>query len=775
MDYSFSTLNDKDFEQIAKDLLNAKFHLGLQDFKIGKDKGRDLRFSTPENDNSIVVQAKHYIGSKFAQLKHTLLKTELDKIKTLNPDRYIVVTSLPLSASQKDELKSLLAPFVLTSNDIIGREDLNGYLSEFKEIETKYYKLWFSSTNILNSIMNNAVEGRTRYLLERIQDKIPFYVITKKIEEANKILHKKKLLLITGNPGVGKTTLAEMILFEKAKEGYKIYKVENIREAEEVISPDRDEKQLFYFDDFLGSNYLEILNSNKTETQLTFFLERVKNTPNKYLVLTTRIVILKQALEKYEKISHSNINDSRLEIELKDYTKYEKALILYNHLYFKKVPKNLYESILKDKFYMEIINHDSYIPRIIEFITDKSRIEKLSPKQYLQFILDHLENPEEIWRHSFNNQISDPERFLLLTLFTFEWDCSETILLKAFENRLNLEKQERSHIIRSNQFNESLKILLDGFIKCTVYNAQPEVRKFSFINPSLKDFLIGYVNDSLQEQKAMISSLTYVEQLTRFDPEKKLRPLEKELQIIIREKIRNSLLEVEERKNEYFTSSKRNAIFSEILCKYCSEIDKDALLLEHLKQISFAESWFTIEDEIEFLLSNLEDSPKSFDYIKENFIRIIEKFMDNISAYEIARDIPYLFEKFGHSYENYRQTYTGFNKLLKLTKDILTIHEKHIESSWEDEVTNFDQVDDLYNELRNLGSDLKNKLFANLTNIDFEINFDESYWIEKIEENISKKNKIQADRNFQISYLMNLLTDDDNVETAIDDLFSKKI
>ncbi len=84
--YNFSTLNDKEFEQIAKDLLNAKYNLGLQNFKVGKDKGTDLRFSTSNNNNSIIVQAKHYIGSGYAQLKSTLLRKELGKVKKLLPD-----------------------------------------------------------------------------------------------------------------------------------------------------------------------------------------------------------------------------------------------------------------------------------------------------------------------------------------------------------------------------------------------------------------------------------------------------------------------------------------------------------------------------------------------------------------------------------------------------------------------------------------------------------------------------------------------------------------
>jgi len=94
--YDFSTLNDKEFEQISKDLLNAKFNLNLQSFKSGKDKGIDLRYSTKKNNNSIIVQAKHYSNSKYSDLKYVIKHKELDKVKKLKPKRYILVTSLDL-------------------------------------------------------------------------------------------------------------------------------------------------------------------------------------------------------------------------------------------------------------------------------------------------------------------------------------------------------------------------------------------------------------------------------------------------------------------------------------------------------------------------------------------------------------------------------------------------------------------------------------------------------------------------------------------------------
>ena len=180
--YDFSTLNDKEFEEISKDLLNSKFNFGLQSFRSGRDKGIDLRFSTLKNDNSIVVQVKHYLKSGYSKLKSKIENDELTKIPKLNCDRYILVTSLDLSVGQKDNLKSILAPFVKSTNDIIGQNELNDYLSEFKEIEKKYYKLWLSSTTVLETILNNAVESRTRYFLNQLEQKMRYYVITNKID-----------------------------------------------------------------------------------------------------------------------------------------------------------------------------------------------------------------------------------------------------------------------------------------------------------------------------------------------------------------------------------------------------------------------------------------------------------------------------------------------------------------------------------------------------------------------------------------------------------------
>lgn len=727
-DYDFSTLNDKEFEILCLDLLNNKYDLNLQAFKVGKDKGIDLRYSSKSNNNEIVVQAKQYSGSKFAQLKHSLLKKEIVKVGKLKPERYIIVTSLPLSASEKDELKQGLNPFVKTSNDILGKDDLNTLLREFPHIEKSHFKLWFSSVTILETILNNAIESRTQYHLKKIKNKIPFYVVTKKLDSALKILNKEKLLLITGQPGIGKTTLADMILFEKAYSGFRVYKVENIREAEDVISNNPEDKQLFYFDDFLGSNYLEIINTVKRESQITSFVDRIRFSSNKFLLLTTRTVILNYAKENYERIGHSEIGSRQFELKLTDYSLLEKAKILYNHLFFKNIPEYLLDSILDDKFYFHIIRHLNYTPRIIDFITDEARISSFTKDNYRDYILGNLRNPSEIWRYSFNNQISHEDRCLLLTLFSFAANIEDRILYSAFENRMTYEKREHNQIIQSNQFRISIRLLLNGFILSTI-NSEEKTRDFSFINPSLVDFLIGYVADSYQEQKTLISSAKYFEQLNRFIPSREILNLSIELQKVIRDKIsKNELIFIDEN----ITKSRKNSKISHILVNFCRKINIDYVLYQHISEIDFENLNSEIAEDIEFIILNLNDSPQSFKFILDNFDLIISNYLGQVSSkYEVWK-IPDMFRKFGLDYDEFSIQKENIFILELVVERVMSNDGIYLIEENLSEITDITETEYLTNSLLEIKWDLYDILFPNRDD-QTEIEFDEEDWAKKIE------------------------------------------
>jgi hypothetical protein len=148
--YNLSVLNDKEFELLCKDILEDQMELPLQLFRKGRDKGVDLRYAC-DRENRIIVQAKHYIGSKFANLKHVLLYEEKSKIAAFTPtaERYILLTSMSLTTGQVDELLTIMKPYIRDSNDIYGQERITEIIKNNPKIEEKHNKLWLTSTNVL--------------------------------------------------------------------------------------------------------------------------------------------------------------------------------------------------------------------------------------------------------------------------------------------------------------------------------------------------------------------------------------------------------------------------------------------------------------------------------------------------------------------------------------------------------------------------------------------------------------------------------------------------
>lgn len=713
MDYNFSTLNDKEFELLCRDLLNLKLKLRLQSFKTGKDQGIDLRYSTARNSNAVIVQAKHYTGSTFAQLKHVFKTEEVKKVKKLKPNRYIITTSLSLSAAQKDDLKKLLKPYIRDQNDIFGKEDLNALLGEFEIVEKRYHKLWFSSAAVLSLLLNNAVEGRTKDFVERSKLRASLYVETRQLRDARKVLAKERILLITGQPGVGKSTMAEILVLEYFRQHKKVYFVEDVLEAETVFSPSPEDHQIFLFDDFLGENYYSIMTSGRDAGKIVHFIERIRNTPNKFLILTTRTVILGYAKENQEKISRLDLSQRRIEVKISSFSDYEKAQILYNHLYFRCTKTNHLKAILKNAFYNQIINHKNFTPRIIEFITEKSRTEALSEAEYVNFISRNLDTPEEIWKFSFSKQIRDVERIFLLTLFTFETPPTEGKLQKAFDARMRFEKTEHNITISVNQFLDSVKTLSDGFIYATfgkTWQDKTESRRYHFINPSLGDYIIAYIRESFSERKALISGIAFSEQLERFLPEKQVLPLEPELQEILLRKVQNR--ELETRTSTWATKDKNHHVSAllEILFKYCTEIDINDVAFRLMKEIDFSESSSWNYAKFLYIFSELGRAPAVIKLLSKKFQKIALTLIALIGTQEEAELLPEIFSNFDVSIEEFSEHHE--DQVLDMIYNILCDKEELLKEENEDTIDDEDDVKELYNEINSLKHDLEKMLFG---------------------------------------------------------------
>jgi hypothetical protein len=174
-DYDFRTLNDKEFEVLVTDLISKRDGHKYERFKPGRDAGVDGRFFKPDC-TEVVLQCKHWPSSPLQRLTKHLEEIELPKIRKLNPGRYVLAVSHPLSRYDKARFLSALSPYIVTPADILGREDLNDLLSEHKETELRHYKLWITSTNVLQHLLNKPIHDRSAFALQDIQEDAHLYV-----------------------------------------------------------------------------------------------------------------------------------------------------------------------------------------------------------------------------------------------------------------------------------------------------------------------------------------------------------------------------------------------------------------------------------------------------------------------------------------------------------------------------------------------------------------------------------------------------------------------
>ncbi|MFA6245290.1 MAG: hypothetical protein WC615_00025 [Mucilaginibacter sp.] len=514
--YDFSSLNSSDLELLVCDLLNKENQeLGngyiYQIFKPGKDKGIDFRHALKYDENHIVGQVKHYLNSGFDALIKHLKEFEKTKVLKLKTNRYIFATSLPLSVYDKSKIYKIFQPHIITTDDIHGQESLNQLLERYPIVLDNHFKLWYSSTHVLKKIIFYEILGRSlEFTEEYLKKKIKLFVETSEFQKAKKILAENRVIVISGDPGSGKTTLAEMLVYEYLKNDYHLtYLVDDVREINRVITAD-DTPQLFYYDDFLGHNAAEIQKAKSTESVFITILNRLLRAQNKYFIMTTRSIILKDVTESSQRFRDLHI-ERFVFIPFEKENSSFRQRILENHIDVSNLPFTLKKVIQQPKIGEFIIHHSSFSPRSVEYITNPIRVGKLTMKQYRNYIIDNFNYPDEIWRDAYEQQISEIDRLLLNTFYSLGDSVEYENLEKAFAARIKYETENYNLIFPTGSFLKSFRKLSGSFL-IKAYS-DPNSSHLKFANPSIVDFLDNYIKIDNTEITRITHSCVYVEQL----------------------------------------------------------------------------------------------------------------------------------------------------------------------------------------------------------------------------------------------------------------------
>lgn len=511
-DYDFTGLSPSDFESLSRDLLEPSLGVPLQSFVTGRDQGIDLRHA-PVDGRDWIVQCKHFARSGFAKLKSHLKKKELPKINERRPSRYILATSVGLSPANVDTLFDLLSPHCLSKHDIYGGDDLNALLRQHPSIEQAHFKLWLTSEAVLSRVLHNEVFVQSWLTEGEIRQRLSLYVYTDSFEKARAKLESERICILSGVPGVGKTTLAEMLLVEYLTNDWELVSInQNVSEAQKVFRSDRSAKQVFYYDDFLGQITKGDKLGKNEDRALLQLIGAIARTRNKRFILTTREYILAQAKAEHEQLARSEIDLFRFVVKCEDYSDVDKARILANHLYFANVPQGHIAALVEGHSYRGIIEHRNYNPRVIEWMTHVTETSACSPKEYPSVFLERLNNPSKLWMHAFENQISEASRHLLLVLGTCGDGVFVSDLRQAFEPFF-LDRGKRYGFSASpSSYEKALDELEGNFIRIERSDSKLVV---SFHNPSILDFLNEWFLCHPNDGAELFACATFFEQVER--------------------------------------------------------------------------------------------------------------------------------------------------------------------------------------------------------------------------------------------------------------------
>jgi DNA polymerase III delta prime subunit len=486
-DYDFHQLSAHDLEILTRDLLQAEWGVTIENFKAGKDGGIDLRFA--QAPHRTIVQVKHFHKTGFAGLCRDL-KKEAEKVEKLNPARYVVVTSVPLSPANKTAIAALFAPGRLKENDIVGQEGLNNLLGLHPVVEGQHFKLWLASRAVLDRVLNNAAITKSDFKAKKVYEQAKKYVESSAYSAAMNILAKNGLAIIAGPPGVGKTTLADLILYTHLEQGYQAIIIDrDVEEASRMFQ--EGTHQIFYFDDFMGATYLgeNGLSSRNDDRVLLDFISMVRANSTARLVLTTREHIYSQAMSRSERLRNSDIDDYRIVLNMPVYSLMQRARILYNHLYFSELPSAYRAELLRDNFYLKIVQHEKFNPRLIEWLSTYRRVERHGAGQYQAFVSRLLADPSEIWRHAYDHQISEASKSLLLALVSTEGKVSAANLSIAFHALHSFRAGKYGFKSAPGDFNSSIRDLNGSFIK--PFGAEG----YEVLDPSVLDLMNSILRD----------------------------------------------------------------------------------------------------------------------------------------------------------------------------------------------------------------------------------------------------------------------------------------
>ncbi len=505
--YDFNNaFSPAEFQDFARDMIQIREGILIESFAEGRDLGIDGRHVRADG-YTIIIQAKRLLdtGGRILSIARKE-KEKIDKLvkQGMRIDRYILALSGNTSFEKKEAIRKFFSPYIIAPEDIITSNDFNNYLSssttKYKQVEEKYFKLWiqniYTLKRTLYEVVHSPLVQQSEIHLNEAIEKVGLFVETEIYREAINKVQKNRVLIISGEPGVGKTTLASQVaLYYYAKYQFRAFiyatSVEDLYTAQRI-----EGKKVIFFDDFWGSNGFDALGNGLRVKDLVDFIEYIRKRKDCLLIMTTREYVLEQGLknnEDFRRLVESNKLDCRIE----QYSEADKLRIYYGHL--REVSLTWEQVNLLRDAGISIIASKNYNPRVIELFT-KSITPNMDPRLCVEDFKRYINCPIDFWKKIFN-ELSQEARVVYLLMAIMPLPTEMKLLEECYCEALKANGKS----LEWKGFSEIIFELEKTVIRTDLYNQSHfGIMAVTFQNPSAKDFITALLREKLENYSGIL-------------------------------------------------------------------------------------------------------------------------------------------------------------------------------------------------------------------------------------------------------------------------------
>lgn len=413
IDFALHTLGWKAFQDLCAQVCTETLGRTVSIYREAQDGGQDAVFLVPAENGvqEATIQCK-FSGKPGQKLKVSDITAELANVKALvaqgRAQTYYFLTSMgvdaPVAAGIRDQLRVL----GVQEPHVEGREWITAQIKSSSRLRALVPRVY--GLGDLSTIVDERSAAQTRALLDHLLPGLRVYVPTSAHRTAVRTLADHKLVLLIGQPAIGKSMLAAILATMAIDtEGLECFKCEGPLNLRPHWNP-HDSKRLFWVDDAFGSNQLR---DDYVDAWIEF-MPKVKAAMENgnHLILTSRTHIWNEAALKLGTRNHPLLETRKAVVNVGNLAPEERQQILYNHLKEGKQNK-LWKQRIKPHL-PELSDDWNLLPEIARRLGDPmftTGIKQL-PDDLIRFVHD----PQEFLKKTFL-ELTEPQQAAMTLVF----------------------------------------------------------------------------------------------------------------------------------------------------------------------------------------------------------------------------------------------------------------------------------------------------------------------------------------------------------------------